>query len=71
MQGMKEALNKECEIISKIKIQLPSVEHHRVTTSLPDNNFGHFDPNNNESKDTLMDPSQPTLALPEKIMHDN
>jgi 2C-methyl-D-erythritol 2,4-cyclodiphosphate synthase len=58
---LKEALNKESELISRIKYKMPDVLQDRANTTFPGTS-SHFD--NNDSKDTLMEPSQ-------NILHDN
>ena len=61
VKNLKEALNKESELISRIKYKMPDVLQDRANTTLPGTS-SHFD--NNDSKDTLMEPSQ-------NILHDN
>lgn len=63
---LKETLNKETELISQIKYKLPepNLQQDRASTTLiaGTSNSGNFD--NNESKETLMEPSQ-------NILHEN
>lgn len=57
---LRDALDKESELISQIKFKMPD-QPHRASTTLAGNS-SHID--NNESKDTLMEPSQ-------HILHEN
>lgn len=53
IKTLRDTLDKESELISQIKFKIPD-QPHRASTTLAGNS-SHID--NNESKDTLMEPS--------------